>query len=228
MAQVFKKIASADLVDYELLRKVGEIGKPVVLSTGCGTVAEIEEAINVLSNAGVADIVLQHCILSYPCADHDANLNKMKKLAEIFSEIPVGYSDHTEGITITLAAIAMGARTVEKHFTIDKSLPDSPDHSFSLDPTELADLVSQRDRLFNCFGTFVSGPYPAEEKASRLARKSVVSTTDIQMGEVITADMVACKRPGMGIPTKHRNFVIGRKARSRIGADNVIFWRDLE
>ncbi len=218
------KIASADLVFDDLLAKVGERGKPVILSTGCSSLSEIEHAMNILTKKNCHDIILQHCILSYPCDDEDANLVKMVKIQEVFCDTPVGYSDHTYGLTVPLAAIAMGARSIEKHYTVDKGLPDSPDHSFSMDPDELASLVHQRDRIEASFGHFFSGPYPAEGKAVRLARKSVVSDINIKKGVQITKDMITWKRPGTGISPKETNYIIGRVAKQDIPEDTTLTW----
>jgi len=218
------KIASADIVHHELIEKVAELKKPIILSTGCSSISEIEEAINCILKYGTDDIILQHCILSYPCRDENANLAKMVKLQEIFSDFPVGYSDHTLGITVPLAAIALGAKTVEKHFTLDKSLPDSPDHSLSIDPDELKSFVMQKNRIEAAKGVFKSGPYPAEEKAVRLARKSVVAATDIPQGTKITKGMLICKRPGTGIQPKHLKFVIGRISAENISEDTTLTW----
>lgn len=219
------KIASADLPYSHLVRYVAKTKKPVIFSTGLATIGEIEEAIQIMRKAGNDQIILQHCVLSYPCEFEDANLRKMQKIQEIFPEIPVGYSDHTYGITAALTAIAMGARTIEKHYTVDKSLPDSPDHSFSLDPSELKTLVDTSRIIEKTFGTFVNGPYEAEAKAFQLARKSLVAAKNIPKGTTITADMLTCKRPGTGIYPRFFEVVVGRVARRDIQEDTTITWQ---
>lgn len=218
------KIASADLPYTHLVKYVARTRKPVIFSTGLATIGEIEEAVQIMRAADNDQIILQHCVLSYPCEFEDANLRKMQKIQEIFPEIPVGYSDHTYGITAALAAIAMGARTIEKHYTVDKSLPDSPDHSFSLDPEDLKQLVDKARIIEKTFGHFVNGPYEAETKAFQLARKSLVAAKDIPQGTVITADMLACKRPGTGIYPRFFEVVVGRTARQTIREDTTITW----
>ncbi|MBI5298911.1 MAG: N-acetylneuraminate synthase family protein [Deltaproteobacteria bacterium] len=218
------KIASADLTYPQLLKVVGKTKKPVMLSTGLSSLAEIEEAIQIVRNAGSDQIVLQHCVLSYPCDFEDAHLRKMLKIQEMFPEIPVGYSDHTYGITAPLVAVALGARSIEKHYTVDKSLPDSPDHGFGLDPQELKELVKQVRIVEKTLGRFVDGPCEAEAKSYQYARKSVVTTVTIPQGTVITQAMLTCKRPGTGIYPKDLEKIVGRKAKQNISEDTTLTW----
>lgn len=218
------KIASADLTYPQLLERVAKSGKPVILSTGLASLKEIKEAIETIQNYGNDKIALQHCVLSYPCNFEDANLRKMQKIQETFPEIPVGYSDHTYGITAPLAAVALGACSIEKHYTVDKSLPDSPDHSFSLDPQELKAMMTAIRDLEKTLGTFVDGPYPAEAKAFRFARKSLVSAKKIAKGVIVSLDMLTCKRPGTGIYPKEMKSVVGLKAKQDIPEDTTLTW----
>jgi len=218
------KVSSSDVTYLRLVREVACCGKPVILSTGTASVGEVEEAVAAIRAEGNEDIILQHCILSYPCRDEDANLSKMIKLQEIFEELPVGYSDHTLGAIIPTAAVAMGARTIEKHYTVDKSLPDSPDHSLSVDPDELRRMIVDIRRVEQSKGVFHNGFYEAERKAYMYARKSVVALTVIPAGTLITADMLTCKRPGTGISPKLFDVVVGGRARVDIEADtNITF-----
>ena len=216
------KISSSDITYHQLIRCVAKTEKPVILSTGTASVDEISEAISIIRSEGNDDIIIQHCILSYPCDDRDANLSKMVKLKQIFEDIPVGYSDHTLGTVIPVAAVALGARTLEKHYTVDKSLPDSPDHSLSVDPEELRNMVTAIRRVEQSIGVFVNGPYAAEEKAYKYARKSIVAAVDIHKGTTITEEMLTCKRPGTGIYPKFMNLVIGIKAKTDIRNDSTI------
>lgn len=218
------KISSSDITYLKLIEEVARIGKPVVLSTGTASIGEIEEAINVMERARNSRIVLQHCILSYPNDIENANLRKMTKMMEIFPEFPVGYSDHTEGSIGAYAAVALGARTIEKHYTIDRLLPDSPDHSLSLDPVALEEMVKGIRDVEKSFGNFVNGYYPAEEKAYRFARKSVVAQVNIPRGKVLEPHMLTCKRPGTGIYPKYLDMLIGRKAKVAISEDTTITW----
>lgn len=216
------KISSSDITYIDLLKEVGRTMKPVIISTGCSSLGEVERAIEAVRSTGNSAIILQHCILEYPCADSNANLAKMLKIQEVFREIPVGYSDHTYGSIIPAAAVALGARSIEKHFTIDQKLPDSPDHSFSANPDELREMTDSIRRIEASIGIFVNGHYPAEEKAWKLARKSLVSTCDIPKGTRITREMLTCKRPGTGIYPEHLEFVVGATATADIPEDTTI------
>ena len=216
------KISSSDITYLQLIRAVARTGKPIILSTGTASIGEIMEAVSTVRAEGNEDIILQHCILSYPCADTDANLTKMVKMKQIFDDIPVGYSDHTLGTIIPVAAVALGARTLEKHYTVDKSLPDSPDHSLSVNPEELANMVENIRRVEKGMGVFVDGRYAAEEKAYQYARKSIVAKVDIPKGTMIESRMLTCKRPGYGIYPKFMDLLIGMKSKSDIKADTTI------
>lgn len=216
------KISSSDLTYLDLIREAASTKKPLIISTGCASVGEVERAIEAAYQTGNTNVILQHCILQYPCDDANANLAKMQMLQTIFPEIPVGYSDHTYGTIVPAAAVALGARTIEKHFTIDKKLPDSPDHSFSADPIELAEMTRQIRRIESSIGTFVNGYYPAEEKAWKFARKSLVAACRIPAGTRITREMLTCKRPGTGIYPEFADFVVGSLARVDIPEDTTI------
>jgi len=218
----FFKISSSDITYHQLIRTVAKKKKPIILSTGAASIGEIEEAVRIIYSEGNEDIILQHCILSYPCNDEDANLFKMIKLQQIFPEIPVGYSDHTLGTIIPIVAVSMGARTIEKHYTVDKSLPDSPDHALSVDPSELKEMVTNIRRIEKSKGIFVNGYYKAEEKAYLYARKSIVAKVDIKKGTNITEDMLICKRPGTGIYPKFMELLVGRIAKIDIREDTII------
>jgi sialic acid synthase SpsE len=222
------KISSSDVTYHQLLKTVAETQMPVILSTGTASIREVEDAIRVIRKTGNDNIALQHCMLSYPCRPEDANLVKMQKLKAHFPDIPLGYSDHTEGLVIPFAAVAMGAKTIEKHYTIDKKLPDSPDHSFSLTPDELQQMVTGIRTIEKSFGTFVDGHYPVEEKAYKFARKSVVSAVQIPKGTSITSAMLTCKRPGTGIYPAHLEELVGKRARTEIAEDTVITWEMIE
>lgn len=220
------KISSSDITYLDLITEAARTGKPIIISTGCASIGEVEKALEAVDQTGNKNVILQHCILQYPCDDANANLAKMQMLQTIFHDIPVGYSDHTYGTIIPAAAVALGARTIEKHFTIDKKLPDSPDHSFSADPAELAEMSCQIRRIEAGIGTFVNGYYPAEEKAWKFARKSLVAARTIPAGTRITREMLTCKRPGTGIYPEYSDFVVGSVARVDIPEDSTIL-RDM-
>lgn len=216
------KISSSDITYTQLLEKVAKTNKPIILSTGCASISEISESVKKIQSCGNLKIILQHCILQYPCDDENANLVKMQKIQEIFQDIPVGYSDHTIGIAIPIGSVAMGACSVEKHFTIDKKLPNSPDHKLSVDTEELKQMIEFIRKIEKSKGSFVDGHYEVENKAFEFARKSLVANVDIAFGEVITENMLTAKRPGNGIPPEFADFLIGRTARKNILEDETI------
>ena len=216
------KISSSDITYLQLIDYISRSGKPIIISTGCASLSEIEKAVDTVHKTGNNQVILQHCILQYPCDYKNANLNKMIKIQEVFSDIPVGYSDHTIGTDVPCAAIAMGAKTIEKHFTIDKKLPNSPDHKLSANPEELARLVESRNRIEEAKGIFISGPYPAEEKAFQYARKSLVASANILAGTKISSSMLTCKRPGTGIYPEYFDWVDGLIAKVDILEDTTI------
>lgn len=216
------KISSSDITYIQLLKYVAKQNKPIILSTGCASIGEIEKAIETIYAQGNKNIILQHCILQYPCDDENANLVKMQKIQEIFPNIPVGYSDHTIGITIPAMSVAMGAVSVEKHFTIDNKLPDSPDHKLSANPTELKAMVDMIRTIEKAKGYFENGHYPAEEAAYQNARKSLVSTCKIKKGSIISEYMLTAKRPGTGIYPEYLDFVVGSTAKIDIEEDTTI------
>ena len=216
------KISSSAITYLQFIRYIASKGKPVILSTGCASIGEIEKALYVIQSEGHHDVILQHCILQYPCDDENANLAKMQKIQEIFPNVPVGYSDHTIGSVIPESAVVLGARTIEKHFTIDKKLPDSPDHKFSANPDDLRDMVRRIRRVEKAKGYFHNGYYPAEEKAYMYARKSIVADRNIPEGTMITEEMLTCKRPGTGIYPEQIDFVIGCVTKVNIPEDTTI------
>lgn len=224
------KIGSADITALPLLRHCAGKGKPIILSTGASTLAEIATAVNAMREAGCERIVLLHCILSYPTQTKDACLLMLRGLQEVFVDIPVGYSDHTYAdatMTVPLAAAALGARMIEKHFTLDKSRPGY-DHYHSMDPEDLAKLMHGLAVMHDAMGTEkYRNPIPAEGPARRLARRSVVAKVDIPRGCLITREMLTYKRPGTGISVADLDRVVGRRAATDIAEDSVITWEDV-
>jgi sialic acid synthase SpsE len=220
------KISSMDITHLPLLRHVARKGKPVILSTGASTLEEVREAVQAVEGEGNERIGLLHCITSYPTRPEDVNLNMMRAIMDEFPGCPVGYSDHTvmpESRAVILAAVALGARIIEKHFTFDRSRPGY-DHVISADYQDLGELV--RDIAFtrSLLGSREKGPVGAEARARTWARRSLVAGTRIPQGAVIRADMIGIKRPGTGIPPKALPEVIGRKAAVDIAEDEVITW----
>lgn len=221
------KIASADLTDHPLLRTAAKKGKPMILSTGLATIAEVGEAIDVVRQEGNDQIVLLHCTLQYPCDAENANLRMMLHLKAAFPGVPVGLSDHTLGIAVPQAAVALGAVAVEKHYTVDRTLPGSPDHHLSVDAADLTRMMEGIRTIEQAMGRYEKGPVEAESQAYRYARRSIISAQDIPAGATITRDMLTFKRPGTGIYPKFVDVVVGRRTKSDIPEDTVLQWEML-
>jgi len=220
------KIPSGEITNYPLLKKIAQKSKPLFLSTGMATLGEVEGALNHLKMHGAEEIVLLHCTTSYPAPIASVNLRAMETLRCAF-RVPVGYSDHTEGITIPIAAAAIGARAIEKHFTLDRTLP-GPDQRASLEPQELATMVKAVRDVEMARGNGVKGPTEEEEAIKRIARRSIVARCDISAGESLTEDILAVKRPGTGIEPRYLDSILQMKARVLIQRDQVIQWDMIE
>jgi N,N'-diacetyllegionaminate synthase len=216
------KIGSGDLTNLPLLEHVARKRKPIILSTGMAFLSEVEEAVRCIQSYSDAPLVLLHCVSNYPAREADANLRAMLTLRQAFG-LPVGYSDHTQGLAVAVAATALGACVIEKHFTLDRSLP-GPDHRASLEPDELQALVQAIRNVEVALGDGIKRPAASEQDTTRAARKSIVSHVDIPAGATITAEMLAIKRPGTGILPRDLERVIGRSARVAIPADTIIEW----
>lgn len=206
----FWKIPSGEITNYPYLRQLAQTGKPVVLSTGMSTLAEIETAVSLLRRFGVGDITLLHCNTEYPTPFEDVNLSAMAAMAQA-TALPVGYSDHTQGIEVPIAAVAMGATVIEKHFTLDKSM-DGPDHKASLSPEELTAMVAAIRHIEQAIGAGEKHPSASEEKNIAIARKSIVAKRYIAKGEVFTEENLTCKRPGTGLSPMLWETVLGQRA----------------
>lgn len=222
----FIKVASMDLTNDYLLRHIGRTGLPVLLSTGLGTLAEIDDAVRVLEGTGNRNIVILHCVSLYPPDDSQVNLNNIDMLAEAY-DYPIGYSDHTIGTEISLAAMAKGACVLEKHFTLDKDM-FGWDHKVSANPEEMAAIGQGRDRIFAALGSKRRTVAPEEEEKKKAFRRSVVSQRDIAAGEIIDAEAITYRRPGTGIPPNLAHLVIGATATKAIRADSLIDWHDID
>ena len=227
LGMVAFKVGSADITSLPLLRHIASKGKPVILSTGASTVGEIESALGAIRAEGNEDIILLHCILSYPTEYKDANLQTMVWLQRLFADLPVGLSDHTladPAMTVPLAAAAMGAPLIEKHFTLDKSQPGN-DHYLSMDADDLARFVASLNILSQAQGKGGSRQVLAVEETPRaMARRSLVSRTAIPTGTVISREMLTYKRPGTGISPADLELVLGRRARVDIAEDKTLTW----
>lgn len=216
----FWKIPSGEVTNYPYLVEIAKTGKPVVMSTGMCELQEIDEAIKVLKTNGTADITLLHCNTQYPTPYKDVNLRAMETLRNRY-KVKVGYSDHTKGIEVPIAAVALGAEVIEKHFTLDKKLP-GPDHKASLEPNELAAMVSSIRNIEEALGSPNKTVSDSERENIAIARKSIVAAKNIKKGEVLTVDNLTTKRPGTGISPMRWNEVLGSKAIRDFVEDEVI------
>lgn len=214
------KVASGDLTHQPLLRAIARRGKAMLVSTGMATMAEVADAVEAIRAAGDPPLALLHCVSCYPTDPADANLRAMQSMTESF-RVPVGFSDHTPGRAVALAAVALGACIIEKHVTLDKTLP-GPDHRMSLEPDELKQLVREIRTVETALGSGEKVPAPAEYEMRRLGRRSLVAARDIAAGEVLTEAMLVCRRPGSGIAPVDQQRVVGRRARVDIRAGTLI------
>lgn len=223
------KLASADITNLPLLRRAASKGKPVLLSTGAATLAEIDLAVTELVAYGCGPVALLHCVLNYPTPYQNAHLNMITGLARAFPQHLVGYSDHTlpdRGMLILTAAYLKGARVIEKHFTYDKSLPGN-DHYHAMDINDLRRFEENLALLAQVEGEAHKAPLKDEAPARRNARRSIVLKRPVQPGETLTAEMLTCKRPGFGISPIHWDEVIGKKAARCLEDDHILTWPDL-
>jgi N-acetylneuraminate synthase/N,N'-diacetyllegionaminate synthase len=216
------KITSGDLTNYPFLEYVAVKKKPVILSTGMGTLSEVSDAISVLKNAGAEEIILLHCTTDYPAFFEEVNLRAIKTLECAF-KLPTGFSDHTTGIIASVAAVAMGACLIEKHFTLDKA-SNGPDHKASLNPIELKELVSGIRNIEKAMGNGIKVPSENEEKIKIVARKSIVAKKNIKMGTIIDESMLDFKRPGIGLEPKYLQLLISKKTKIQIKKDTLLTW----
>lgn len=216
------KIPSGEITNYPYLCKIAALQQPTILSSGMASIAEIDAALLCLFNHGLSreQLVLLHCTTEYPTPWLDVNLRAMVSLAEQF-EIATGYSDHTQGIEVAIAAVAMGAKVIEKHFTLDRSLP-GPDHKASLEPDELKQLVSSVRHIEQALGDGQKRAMPSELKNISVARKSIVAAKAITAGELFTEANLTVKRPGSGISPMRWPEVIGRVASRAFAVDELI------
>ena len=216
----FWKIPSGEVTNYPYLVEIAKTGKPVIMSTGMCELQEIDEAIKVLKTNGTSDITLLHCNTQYPTPYKDVNLRAMETLRNRY-KVKVGYSDHTKGIEVPIAAVALGAEVIEKHFTLDKKLP-GPDHKASVEPNELAAMVSSIRNIEEALGSPIKIVSDSERENIAIARKSIVAAKNIKKGEILTIYNLTTKRPGTGISPMRWNEVLGSKAIRDFVEDEVI------
>lgn len=225
------KIPSGELTNKPLLQHVASYKKPIILSTGMSTLGEVEKAIHWIAerwgNFPVKEnLTLLHCVSNYPAAFHDVNLLAMETMRRAFG-LPVGYSDHTKGIEASVAAAALGASVIEKHFTLDKNLP-GPDHKASLEPEELNHLVQAIRNVEKAMGDGVKQPTAAERETMVIARKSLVAARDMAAGDALTINDIVIKRPGTGIPPEFVDVVAGMRLSRDVSRDTVLLWEHIK
>lgn len=215
------KVASFEIVDLPLIRRIAETGKPIIMSTGMATLAEIDEALRTAREAGATQIALLKCTSAYPAPPEEMNLRTIPHLAEAFG-VPVGLSDHTLGIAVPVAAVTLGACIVEKHLTLSREMP-GPDSAFSLEPHEFKAMVDAIRTTEKAIGT-VQYEVTTREAASRLFRRSLFVVQDVQAGELFTEQNVRSIRPGSGLHTRYLEQVLGRRATRDIPRGTALAW----
>ena len=225
------KVPSGEIVNHPFLRHLAALDRPLIVSTGMSTMDEITEAVSVISDtratcglaAPLADMLtILHCTSNYPAAPSDVNLRAMQTIGDV-TGLPVGYSDHTLGLSVSTAAVALGARVIEKHFTLDPTLP-GPDHRASLTVEQLTALVRQVRDVEAALGSAVKAPTAAELPVRAVARRSVMARTALPSGHVLTLDDLALLRPASGIPPRHRDELPGRTLRAAVEAGQPLTW----
>ncbi|MDP9502954.1 pseudaminic acid synthase [Pseudomonas protegens] len=219
------KIASFENTDLPLIRRVSATGKPLIISTGMASIAELDESVQAARQAGCRDLVLLKCTSTYPASPANCNLLTIPHLRELFG-CEVGLSDHSMGVGVSVAAVALGATVIEKHFTLDRSA-GGVDASFSLEPGELASLVVETERAWQAMGQVRYGATQAESK-SLMYRRSLYVTRDMQAGELFSADNVRAIRPGLGLAPKHYDALLGRRARQALKRGTALDWALIE
>ena len=224
------KISSSDITNIPFIKYIAQKSKPIFLSTGASTISEIEEAVNTILNTGNNQICIMHCILEYPTDYVNANLNMIKHLRQVFPDYLIGYSDHTSpdpNMLVLTASVLLGAKVVEKHFTLDKSLPGN-DHYHAMDPEDLRKFVMNVNLLEKILGREKKEPIESELPAIIYARRSLVAKCFIPKGAKITPDMITWKRPGTGISPRDLEKVLGMRAVKDIDVDELINWQYLK
>jgi N,N'-diacetyllegionaminate synthase len=216
------KIPSGELTNLPYLRKIGRLNKRLIVSTGMAYLAEIEDVLRILMESGTKkeNITILHCNTQYPTPVDDVNLNAMITIRDTF-KVNVGYSDHTIGIEIAIAAVALGASVVEKHFTMDKNM-NGPDHGASLEPNELQAMVNAIRNVEKAFGAGLKEPSPSELENRNIVRKSIIAFEDIKKGDLFTESNITTKRPATGISPLEWDNVIGRAAKRNFAEDELI------
>lgn len=221
----FIKIASMDLNNYPFLEYLASKRKPMVIATGLSELYEIDKAIKTIENTGNKNIVILHCVSTYPPEDKDVNLNNIRTLMAAYPEYPIGFSDHTLGTAIPLASVALGACVIEKHFTLDKNM-EGWDHKVSATQDEMATIVIGSKRIADAMGSFRITATESDERRQEF-RRSIVLTKDMGKGEIINVDDIDYKRPGTGISPEMTKYILGRTINKDLKFDHILTLEDL-
>ena len=220
------KIPSGETVNPFVLKAAAETGLPLIISTGMCSLEEVRRAVDFLKKENSGPVTILHCTTQYPADPQNVNLTAMKTLADEFG-LPVGYSDHTTGIEVSLAAVAHGAEVIEKHFTIDRSLP-GPDQAASMLPSELRALVDGVRKIEGCLGNGRKEPYSIELEVAKVARKSLVLKKSMEAGSILKYEDLTAKRPGTGIPAFEVSEILGKVLKKELEANHILSFDDLE
>lgn len=215
------KIASFESTDLPLIRRVAATGKPLIMSTGMATVAELDETVRTAREAGCKDLILLKCTSTYPATAANTNIRTIPHLRELFGS-EVGLSDHTMGLGVSVASVALGATVIEKHFTINRA-DGGVDSTFSMEPDEMAQLVMETQRAWQALGHVGYGPTEAEKQSIQF-RRSLYVVQDLKAGEILTREKVRAIRPGLGLPTKYLEHVLGRVVKQDVKRGTALSW----
>lgn len=221
----FIKVASMDLNNYPFLEYLAKKNKPMVIATGLSELYEIDKAVKTIENAGNSQIVILHCVSTYPPEDKDVNLHNIKTLMATYPEYPIGFSDHTLGTAIPLASVALGACLIEKHFTLDKNM-EGWDHKVSATKEEMRDIVENAKRIYDALGSFRITATESDEKKKEF-RRSIVLTREMKKGEIISHDDIDYKRPGGAFDPEMTEFVVGRTVNKNLKYDHILTKEDI-
>jgi N-acetylneuraminate synthase len=220
------KVGSGDLTNIPLLKYIAEKNKPMIVSTGMSNLAEVEEAVMAVKETGDNDLILLHCVSNYPAKYTNINLKAMNTLKIAFN-VKVGYSDHTPGIEIPIAAVAMGAKVIEKHFTVDKTM-EGPDHNASLSSKELKEMVSNIRYVESALGSGIKKPQDSEKNNKKVSRKSLTAARNLKKGDKISKKDIDIKRPGTGISPKFIDEIVGSVLLGNIKLNDLLKWSDFK
>ena len=220
------KVGSGEVTNYLYLKEIAKKNKEIILSTGMSSLGEVEKALEIIREYNNKKVILLHCTTNYPCPMEEVNLKAMLTLKEAF-KTEIGYSDHTLGTEVAIAAVAMGAKVIEKHFTLDKNM-EGPDHKASLDPKELKIMVEQIRNIEKALGDGIKKPNKSEEKIKKVVRRRILISKELKKGHVLTEDDLILKRSNSGIEADFIDLVLNKKLKIDMKEDSSLTWEDME